>query len=90
MVRPLDESQGSSPVQGHISWLVCEVALSHRQTLELFGNDMIWTYEVHREWELSVWIRPFGMQTIAVSTAYWAYERDMLDLDNEMLWPHLL
>ena len=27
MVRPLDESQGSSPLQGHGSWLVCEVAL---------------------------------------------------------------
>ncbi len=28
MVRPLDESQGSSALQGHGSWLVCEVALS--------------------------------------------------------------
>ena len=28
MVRPLDESQGSSPLQGHGSWLVCEVALT--------------------------------------------------------------
>ena len=28
MVRPLDESQGSSPLQGHGSWLVCEVALN--------------------------------------------------------------
>ena len=27
MVRPLDESQGSSPLQGHGSWVVCEVAL---------------------------------------------------------------
>ena len=27
MVRPLDESQGSSPLQGHGSWLMCEVAL---------------------------------------------------------------
>ena len=27
MVRPLDESQGFSPLQGHGSWLVCEVAL---------------------------------------------------------------
>ena len=26
MVRPLDESQWSSPLQGHGSWLVCEVA----------------------------------------------------------------
>ena len=30
MVRPLDESQGSSPLQGHGSWLVCEVALRAR------------------------------------------------------------
>ena len=28
MVWPLDESQGSSPLQGHGSWLMCEVALS--------------------------------------------------------------
>ena len=28
MVRPLDESQGSSPLQGYGSWLMCEVALS--------------------------------------------------------------
>ena len=28
MVRPLDESQGPSPLQGHGSWLMCEVALS--------------------------------------------------------------
>ena len=27
MVRPLDESQGPSPLQGHGSWLMCEVAL---------------------------------------------------------------
>ena len=27
MVRPLDESEGSSPLQGHGSWLMCEVAL---------------------------------------------------------------
>jgi hypothetical protein len=27
MERPLDESQGSSPLQSHISWLMCEVAL---------------------------------------------------------------
>ena len=31
MVRPLDESQGSSPLQGHGSWLVCEVALKIAQ-----------------------------------------------------------
>ena len=28
VVWPLDESQGSSPLQGHGSWLECEVALS--------------------------------------------------------------
>jgi hypothetical protein len=28
MVRPLDESQGSSPLQGRGSWLMFEVALS--------------------------------------------------------------
>jgi len=28
MVRPVDESQGSSPLQGHGSWLMCEVALN--------------------------------------------------------------
>ena len=28
MVRPLGESQGSPPLQGHGSWLMCEVALS--------------------------------------------------------------
>jgi hypothetical protein len=28
MVWPLDESQGSSPLQGHGSWLMCEVALT--------------------------------------------------------------
>ena len=28
MIQPLNESQGSSPLQGHCSWLMCEVALS--------------------------------------------------------------
>ena len=28
MVQPLDESQGSSPLQGYGSWLMYEVALS--------------------------------------------------------------
>ena len=28
MVRPWEESHGPSPLQGHGSWLVCEVALS--------------------------------------------------------------
>ena len=29
LVRPLDESQGSSPLQGHNSWIMCEVVLSN-------------------------------------------------------------
>ena len=36
MVQPLDESQGSSPLQGHGSWLVCEVALSEHPQLMAF------------------------------------------------------
>jgi hypothetical protein len=30
MIRPLDESQRSSPLQGRGSWLMCEVALAQR------------------------------------------------------------
>jgi hypothetical protein len=30
LVRPLDKSQGSSPLQGRGSWLMCEVALRAR------------------------------------------------------------
>ena len=37
MVRPLDESQGSSPLQGHGSWLMCEVALT---TIPFTGLDI--------------------------------------------------
>jgi hypothetical protein len=33
MVWPMDESQGSSPLQGHGSWLMCEVALSSPSVL---------------------------------------------------------
>jgi hypothetical protein len=33
MVRLLDESQGSSPLQGHGSWLMCEVALNMNMSL---------------------------------------------------------
>jgi hypothetical protein len=36
MVRPLDESQGSSPLQGRGSWLMCEVAL---KTLITFAYE---------------------------------------------------
>ena len=34
MVQPLEESQGSSPLQDHGSWLVCEVALRHHEALD--------------------------------------------------------
>ena len=34
MVWPLVERQGSSPLQSHNSWLMCEVALSKRQQLK--------------------------------------------------------
>ena len=33
MVWPLDEIQGSSLLQGHGSWLMCEVALNDNQVL---------------------------------------------------------
>ena len=39
-VRPLDESHGPSPLQGHGSWLMCEVALSVRK---LITSDQHWT-----------------------------------------------
>ena len=35
MVWPLDESQGSSPLEGHGSWLMCEVAL-------IWIVDLLW------------------------------------------------
>ena len=35
MVRPLDDSQGSPPLQGHGSSLMCEVALIKRQLMYL-------------------------------------------------------
>ena len=41
MVRPLDESQGSSPLQGRGSWLMCEVALrayDHYTSSTLIGG----------------------------------------------------
>ena len=34
MVRPLDESQGSSPLRGHGSWLTCEVALRDKLKID--------------------------------------------------------
>ena len=33
MVWPVDESQGSSPLHGHGSWLMCEVTLSYKDTV---------------------------------------------------------
>ena len=38
MVRPLDGSQGSSPLQGHNSWLVCEVALRSWKPLDTLNG----------------------------------------------------
>jgi hypothetical protein len=35
MVRPLDENQGTSSLQGRGSWLMCEVALRARNTKNL-------------------------------------------------------
>ena len=41
MVRPLDESQGSSRLQGHGSWLMCEVALNtpHKRCMRHNGGQ---------------------------------------------------
>jgi hypothetical protein len=39
MVRPLDESQGSSPLQGHGSWLMCEVTLMAISHTRLRAHD---------------------------------------------------
>jgi hypothetical protein len=52
MVRPLDESQGSSPLQGHGPWHECEVALSMgiftRLANKQDGFDAIWRRTVVR------------------------------------------
>ena len=40
MVRPLDESQGSSPLQSHGSWLVCEVTPTSFSLA--FGDVHMW------------------------------------------------
>ena len=32
LVRPLDDSQGSSPFRGHGPWFVCEVTLSYNES----------------------------------------------------------
>jgi hypothetical protein len=47
MVRLLDESQGSSPLQGHSSWLMCEVAMS-----ELVSHSDVWGPLHTQDWEL--------------------------------------
>ena len=53
MVRPLDESQGSSPLQGHGSWLMCEVALRSNSKVQLSANCFklipytFWTMDPH-------------------------------------------
>ena len=39
MVQPLDESWGSSPLQGHGSWLMCEVALRAASHTRLIAHD---------------------------------------------------
>ena len=60
MVRPLDESEGSSPLQGHGSWLMCEVALSS-------------PHELSRNWQLvqgklhvwSLWSQTNDLQLFA-------------------------
>ena len=45
MVRPLDEYRGSLLLQGHGSWLVCEVALMSYVCLKWwgFGSSLLWT-----------------------------------------------
>ena len=65
MVRPLDESQGFSPLQGHGSWLVCEVALRLLQIgvykgakLQGEGMGRQGKARVHgppNKWEESLW-----------------------------------
>ena len=41
MVRPSDECERSSPLQGHSSWLMCEVALIAPGTKLMFGHFVI-------------------------------------------------
>ena len=45
MVWPLDESQGSTPLQGHDSWLVCEMALSTPSNIGYISK--FFTYHTH-------------------------------------------
>jgi hypothetical protein len=55
MVRPLDESHGSSPLQGHGSWLMCEVALSFGDPPTKGLNDVMPVASIvestHQEWK---------------------------------------
>ena len=41
MVRPLDENQGSSPLQDHGSWLMCEAALNDQNGVPSNRSDDI-------------------------------------------------
>ena len=60
MVRPLDESQGSSPLQGHGSWLMCEMALNttyftnlvnqRKETIFRFWIHHLWQYMISSDW----------------------------------------
>ena len=53
MVRPLDESRGSSPLQGHGSWLMCEVSLRgglHYGPWSRPGMTWVYTKEKMAEW----------------------------------------
>ena len=43
MVWPLDESQGSSPLEGHGSWLMCEVALKLSTFFTTFLKNDMWS-----------------------------------------------
>ena len=72
MVRPLDESQGSSPLQGHGSWLMCEVALSLLQlatspflSLLLIVSPLcaiIRSRSIVRWWEYALGMQVYVMQ----------------------------
>ena len=42
MVRPLDESQRSSPLQGHGYWLMCELALRASSMEAARPKNMVW------------------------------------------------
>ena len=42
MLRPLEESQGSSPLQGHGSWLMCGVALSLPGHMRFLRFEMVY------------------------------------------------